>query len=231
MNRFDAGIIQSLNHFAHKSAVADHAIALVADNMLLTGALMMSVFWWAWFRDNETEARQRRLVVSAILLAAFGLFVARGLAILLPFRLRPLWEPSLQFQVPYGVDTQTLLTWSSFPSDHAVFFFVLATAMFFLSRRLGIAAFAYVFFVVCLPRVYMGLHYPSDILVGALLGIGIACLLLNEHIRNGMSALPMRWHRRWPASFYSCLYLVTFLFGTMFDPLRAILSVAWHAAL
>ena len=75
----------------------------------------------------------------------------------------------------------------------------------------------------------MGDHYPTDILAGALLGISIGLLLLIKGLRDFLSSMPMLWHERSPASFYPCFYLITFLFGTMFDPLRSIVSAAHHA--
>lgn len=189
----------------------------------------MSIFWWAWFRDDRAEGKDRPVIISTIFLSAVALFLSRALALLLPFRERPLRNPILQFRIPFGVSPQALISWSSFPSDHAVFFFALATCMFFLSRRLAIAIFFYIFFVICLPLVYLGVHYPTDILIGALLGIGTACLLLSKRLRSSLSSMPLLWLKRSPASFYPCFYLITFLFGTMFDPLRAIVTAAWHA--
>lgn len=85
------------------------------------------------------------------------------------------------------------------------------------------------FFIVCLPRIYMGIHYPTDILAGALLGVCIACLLLIKSVRNSLSSLPILWLERSPASFYPFFFLITFLFGTMFGPLRSITAAAWQA--
>jgi undecaprenyl-diphosphatase len=228
MNAFDTSIIHFLNQFAQRSWFADRLIVAVAYNHLLTSALITSIFWWAWFRDDEVEGTERPIVVSTILLTTGALFLARVLALLLPFRERPLRNPSLQFHIPFGVSQQALINWSAFPSDHAVFFFALTTCMLFLSRKLAIATFCYVLVVICVPMVYMGVHYPTDILAGALIGIGVACLLLSQRLRSSLSSMPLLWLKRSPAVFYPCFYLITFLFGTMFDPLRAIVTAAWH---
>lgn len=229
LNRFDAGIIHFVNQFSQQSWLADHVICGTSDNELMTGGFIMSIFWWAWFRNKDAEERDRQLILSAIVLCTAALFFARALALLLPFRERPLQNPELHFRAPLGVDPNILFGWSSFPSDHAVLFFALATSISFLSRRLGILVFCYAFFIVCLPRIYMGNHYPTDILAGALLGVSIAFLLLVKGLRNCLSSIPMLWLERSPASFYPCFYLITFLFGTMFDPLRSFFSAARHA--
>ncbi len=59
---------------------------------------------------------------------------------------------------------------ASFPSGHAAAFFALATAIFFLSRRFG-KWFFILSFLIIIARVFTGLHWPSDILVGAVIGI------------------------------------------------------------
>lgn len=59
---------------------------------------------------------------------------------------------------------------ASFPSGHAVFFFAVAFAMWFFNR-----AWSYWFlagaFLMGLARVFVGVHWPSDILAGALVGL------------------------------------------------------------
>ena len=55
---------------------------------------------------------------------------------------------------------------NSFPSDHAGLFYALATTIFLVSRRTGIIMFIYVTLVVIVPRLYLLLHYPTDIMAG-----------------------------------------------------------------
>lgn len=60
--------------------------------------------------------------------------------------------------------------YGSIPSGHATFFFALATTIWLYNRRLG-----NIFFVgavlMGIGRIFVGMHWPSDILVGALIGI------------------------------------------------------------
>ncbi|GAA2742593.1 MULTISPECIES: phosphatase PAP2 family protein [Kitasatospora] len=61
----------------------------------------------------------------------------------------------------------------SFPSNHAVIAFAAAAALWFADRRLGwIAGVAAV--LMAASRVWVGVHYPHDVAVGALVGVAVA---------------------------------------------------------
>jgi undecaprenyl-diphosphatase len=220
MNAFDVDIVLFLNRFAHRSWVFDNFISQVLQNDILKSGVITALVWWAWFRTPEQEDQRREIIISGLFAAFVAIVSARILALSLPFRVRPLHEPSVHFVLPYGIEQDTLIHWSSFPSDHAALFFALATTLFFVSHRLGIFAYVYVLFVICFTRLYLGYHYPSDILAGALLGIIAAFLCKIPAIRKTVAQPPIRWLHRDPASFYTSFFLVTFLIATIFDPIR-----------
>src|SRR3989344_4572688 len=58
----------------------------------------------------------------------------------------------------------------SFPSGHAAFLFALAAAIFIYDKRWGVFFFVGAV-LVGLGRIWAGLHWPSDILGGAVIGI------------------------------------------------------------
>ena len=57
----------------------------------------------------------------------------------------------------------------SFPSDHTTLAFAVAVSILMVNRRLGIPALM-VAVVVGLSRIFVGVHFPLDVLVGAILG-------------------------------------------------------------
>ncbi len=65
---------------------------------------------------------------------------------------------------------------SSFPSGHATVSFACATVLALAVPRLRTPLFALAA-LIAYSRVYVGVHYPADVLAGAALGVGIAIAL------------------------------------------------------
>lgn len=64
---------------------------------------------------------------------------------------------------------------SSFPSTHSAWAFGAATAIFMRHRKLGSAAYA-VAALIAFSRLYMFLHFPTDVLFGAAMGMALGVL-------------------------------------------------------
>ena len=69
----------------------------------------------------------------------------------------------------------------SFPSSHAVNSFTLAAVFGFYERRLWIIT-APAASLVAFSRVYLGVHYPADVIVGAMVGIGFGYLAYRAYL-------------------------------------------------
>lgn len=223
MNSFDFGILSFLNHFAHRSPNLDYIIMLIGSNTLAKGGVITALIWWAWFRPGENKTQDREYLFYGILASLFSVLAARALADFLPFRERPFVNPAVHFQLPYHVDfLDHMMPWSSFPSDHAALFFALATCILFVSRGAGVFALLHAFFVVSLPRVYMGMHYPTDILAGMLIGVAFGSSAKIVGLRTFATRPAMRWLELSPGTFYAFLFILTFLVTVIFDPVRKV---------
>lgn len=68
----------------------------------------------------------------------------------------------------------------SFPSGHAMFFFALATGVYLTNKTFGRVLFALAI-LMGMARIAAGVHWPSDIVGGAVLGIILTLFLFKLH--------------------------------------------------
>ena len=137
---------------------------------MLTDALILVSAWWVkslvfvaaalWF-----DGRRRQLPVTALTVAvAFGLGSAASTTLkLLVDRERPDASAAL-IELP---------TTASFPSGHATSAFAAAVALALLVPRAGWWALPLAA-LVAYSRVYLGVHYWSDVIAGAIVGAAVA---------------------------------------------------------
>ena len=228
MNVLDDSIIKFFNVVAHNATFLNGAMFLVSGNNLIKGGFIVAVLWYIWFNKKHSSPDARRKVVLTIYACFFAIIVGRSLAILLPYRARPILNPNFNFTFQIN-SFSWLNTWSSFPSDHAVLFFSLAMGIFLISRKLGIISLVYVLIFVALPRVYLGFHYPSDILVGAVVGIFITWITFKLKPFQSLSTKTLALSDRYPGLSYSLLFLLTFQIACMFNDSRSIASYIVHS--
>jgi len=173
---FDFRAVAFLNQFADCSWLLNKAAFILAKNNLLTTIPVMALLWWAWFKEDDD--RVRTSVASTFLACFFAgvifLFV-RETHLLWDNRLRPICDPAVHFQIPLGLKIPTLeqcrTASSSMPSGHTAVLAALGIGLLPIFRALGIGCLVFSFFFVLIPRVYVGFHFPSDILIGALVVI------------------------------------------------------------
>ncbi len=226
MNSFDVAITHFLNGFSRHSVLFDNMMVFFAGNNLLKGGVMASLVWWAWFNGEARRLHNRLVLASTLASCLVAMALARLLALSLPFRNRPMHEEGLGFLLPDGLKPETLDGWSSFPSDHATLFFCLATGLTFISRRLGIFALIYSFVVITFPRWYLGLHYPTDSIAGAVVGITIAILGNRYLLQTALLQKIVGWSETRASLFYPVFFLFTCQIVTMFTESRALARAA-----
>ena len=229
MNPFDASIMRFVNGYAHISPFFDTLIFNIMSNDLVKGGFIMSLVWFVWFKNNNEKlrARRREVIITTIMGTLLGVLIVRGIEHFTVLRVRPILNTEIQFTIPYGISDNMMAMWretwynsTSFPSDHAALFFGLATGFLFVSRRLGLFILSYVVFVISLPRIYMGVHYPSDIIIGGLIGGCMTCLFNIPNLRNRLTRPAIFWYQKSPATFYLSFFLFSFEVASLFSGIR-----------
>jgi undecaprenyl-diphosphatase len=87
------------------------------------------------------------------------------------YRPRPFINHHVHMLLPHVVD-------SSFPSDHATASMAIAVAIWLYNRKLGTPLIV-IALLIGLSRVYVGHHYPTDVLGGFIIGT-VSALLVNK---------------------------------------------------
>jgi undecaprenyl-diphosphatase len=226
MNFFDQFALPLVNGYAGYWTAADKAIRFLSNYHLLKGGVLVALIWWAWFSPTGIQARNRAHVVATLMGCFVAVLVGRAMPHFLPLRLRPLHDPDVDVRLAYGMSRAVLDGASSFPSDHAVLFFSLSVGLLFVSRAVGLFAIGYSALFIALPRVYLGLHYPTDVLAGALLGSLIA-VLSNRYLAGGaVIASVTRFSSVKPQFFYPMFFLVSYQLAELFEGVRVLFSPA-----
>jgi undecaprenyl-diphosphatase len=220
-NSFDAGIVTYVNRFANHPLWLGPAVVFLDKHNILKGGPIVLLLWVAFFQRtgsaNEILDR-RRIIVATVPLAIFGVCLARVLAVVLPFRARPVRTAALHFQIPHGAIPSVLWGWSSFPSDHAVLFVTLAVGLLIASRLLGSIALVYTCVFILLPRVFSGFHWPTDLLAGGAIGVALASMVTIAAFRDFIWRMTNKCWQISPGIFAAFIFLLSYeiidLFGT-----------------
>lgn len=158
----DKYLFELINQFAGKWTCLDSLGIFFANYFQYIVVFSLSLFLVANFRKYW----------KAVVLSLFAGALAR-ISIGLIYLIYPTTRP-------FGVmEVNQLVSHSanhSFPSGHATFFFALATLVFLHNKKAGSLYFLFAF-LISLARVFSGIHWPSDILGGAIAGILIALAL------------------------------------------------------
>ena len=154
----DLLIFNFINSFAGKSVLLDYFGIFCAQYLGYVLLFVLLVFLIINFK------KYWKMVLEAIIAALFTRFILTAIIWSLWFKPRPFVD--LNF-IPF-IDQSAKQ--SSFPSGHASFYFALSTIVYYYHKKAGIFFYISSFFIV-LARVFVGVHWPSDILAGAILGI------------------------------------------------------------
>jgi undecaprenyl-diphosphatase len=176
-------ILHTLNNFLyHHDAVEDPLLVYINASEALFVVALVLVFLFA---NGERLRKWRRAALAAVLSAGVALAIAKVISEIVD-RARP-----------FVVDPNGVHLFSGhaadpgFPSDHATGAFAVAMAIYLRSRTWGSVALVAAT-VLAVGRVAIGVHFPSDVLAGAVLGCGIALILYIRPLRTWIDRLSDR---------------------------------------
>lgn len=138
--------------------------------LLLAMVLLVLGCWWSVRRRGGEDAAPS---VAALLWAP----LAAGLAVLVNVPIRGFVERPRPFRDHRGLDVLVGgKTDFSFVSDHATITMALGVGLFVANRRFGLVGIGLAL-LEGFCRVYMGVHYPTDVIGGFALGTAVVLLL------------------------------------------------------
>lgn len=136
-------------------------------------ALVLLVVWCWWGQRKRDVLEEAASSVAAVVWVP----LAAGIAVLVNVPIRGFVERRRPFMDHDGlevlVDGKTDF---SFVSDHATLAMALGAALFVANRKFGLAGIA-IALLEGFCRVFMGVHYPTDVVGGFALGTAVALLL------------------------------------------------------
>ena len=160
----DYSLYKSVNGLSG-APFADDLFTLLAKDLPAVLVVLVALTFLIPWRRRRQDRRS-----SAVLATA-----SAGLALLINQPITHLVDRARPY-VDHPNNAHLLLTPShdpSFPSDHATGAFALAFAIWLYDRTLG-AVMLVIAALLAFSRVYVGTHYPGDVVAGALIGIAVA---------------------------------------------------------
>ena len=167
----DKALFLWINALVGNAPAVDATMVWIASDYLVPVCMGLSLVA-LWFIGKDGPERMRYQIgmfaaLTAMALSSLVVLISNALF----FRPRPF----------DGLDGINLLfyqpTDSSFPSNSAAAAFAIAAAVWCVNRRIGAILFI-VAAVYGFSRVYVGVHYPADILGGAVIALIITALTL-----------------------------------------------------
>ncbi|MEU5245903.1 phosphatase PAP2 family protein [Streptomyces asoensis] len=151
----------------------DRIVEFVGEYGLLLAMVLLVVWCWWGVRRRPGGADEAASSVAALVWAP----LAAGIAVLVNVPIRGFVERPRPFLDHQGLEVLVSgKTDYSFVSDHATLTMAMAVGLFVANRAFGLVGLG-IALLEGFCRIYMGVHYPTDVVGGFALGTAVALLL------------------------------------------------------
>ena len=166
----DSSWYRAINEFARDTPWAHNVLANYANWAGLTLLALLLVSGWliGRRRANAPRVTATAFLVGIGAVLALLLNQAIGAAVARPRPCHALTHVEVLLHCA---------TDSSFPSDHAMIAGAFAAGLLLLNRWLGLLALLFAL-LLAFARVYVGVHYPSDVAGGLIIGAAVGTLVV-----------------------------------------------------
>ena len=214
LHGLDYGITRALNRLSGRYFLLDHA-AHDLTKEAFSNLPMIALIWFVWYRIGDD---QRARVVAGVLVSILAIVLCYVLQVTFPHHLRPLHDPALQFLPPPAIDPGVFSPGMSFPSEHAAMLFALATTIYTVLPPLGLFCLVLAS-VLSAIRVYLGFHFPTDVVTGGMIGV-VAVGLSRSGWVLATSRRTVTWARSHLPLFCAISFYLCASIGRMFEDYR-----------
>lgn len=169
----DVSLLYDINGLARSAPDwFDRGMEFVGEYGIMIGLVLVAL--WCWWSVRRRGAAEDSVAAVAGLLWAP---LAAGVALLINIPIREFVGRDRPFVDHTGLDVLVAgKTDFSFVSDHSTMAMALGAGIFVAHRRFGLAAIGLAL-VAGFSRVYLGVHYPTDVIGGFALGTAVVLLL------------------------------------------------------
>ncbi|MEU7418031.1 phosphatase PAP2 family protein [Streptomyces antibioticus] len=151
----------------------DRVVEFVGEYGLLFAMILMIMWCWWTVRRRPGGVEEAASSVAALVWAP----LAAAVAVVVNVPIRGFVERPRPFLDHQGLEVLVSgKTDYSFVSDHATITMAMAVALFVANRKFGLVGLG-IALLEGFCRVYMGVHYPTDVIGGFALGTAVALLL------------------------------------------------------
>ncbi len=153
-----------INGWAGKSILADTLGIFFASWAIWCLVLLLVLVCW-----RKKDLKDKFVKIIEVIFVMALVYAINFIVGYIFFEPRPFIEQPVNLLIAVPVLTK------SFPSDHAALAFVLAVFLFKLNKKLWWSFIIAV--IIALARVFVGVHYPHDVLAGAVIGLLVSYLI------------------------------------------------------